>query len=103
MINEFDEKGSKSKNFGLHKEIMSEDLSISDIVKMVDKIEYLVHSSDCHCIHKEADEVTSVIAPFKEIAEKCKTDVCCPKCDKKLYLSDLPQYDYVCPNCDENF
>ena len=27
----------------------------------------------------------------------------CPKCGDRLFLSDCPQYDYVCFNCDENF
>lgn len=40
---------------------------------------------------------------LKEILDKAKTDVPCPHCGNDLYVSDLPQYDYVCPDCDENF
>ena len=31
------------------------------------------------------------------------TDAICPRCGKHLFLSDLPQYAYVCYDCDENF
>ena len=30
-------------------------------------------------------------------------DALCPRCGKRLFLSDLPQYAYVCYDCDENF
>jgi hypothetical protein len=36
--------------------------------------------------------------------ETFSTDLDCPNdCGSRLYLSDLPQYDYVCYKCDENF
>ena len=31
------------------------------------------------------------------------TEAICPRCGKRLFLSDLPQYAYVCYDCDENF
>ena len=39
----------------------------------------------------------------EDVIEKITTNKKCPKCGKILYLSDLPQYDYVCTECDENF
>ena len=27
----------------------------------------------------------------------------CPKCNHKLLISDLKEYQYLCLNCDENF
>ena len=27
----------------------------------------------------------------------------CPKCGGMLRTSDLPEYSFVCPECDENF
>lgn len=39
----------------------------------------------------------------EDVIEKITTSKRCPKCGKILYLSDLPQYDYVCTYCDENF
>ena len=34
---------------------------------------------------------------------KTNTDKECPRCGCFLLESDLPQYDYVCMECDENF
>ncbi len=38
-----------------------------------------------------------------DVIEKITTEKKCPKCRRILYLSDLPQCDYVCTECDENF
>ena len=35
--------------------------------------------------------------------DRFSTDAACPRCGKRLFLSDLPQYAYVCYACDENF
>lgn len=32
-----------------------------------------------------------------------KTNLCCPKCGKELYTSDIEGYPFVCLECDENF
>lgn len=40
---------------------------------------------------------------FENMLNATKTDKCCPRCKTTLYCSDLPDYDYVCPECDENF
>lgn len=37
------------------------------------------------------------------IVKELLTDKRCPRCDAPLYCSDLPQYDYVCVECEENF
>ena len=39
----------------------------------------------------------------EDVIKKIITNKKCPKCGGTLYLSDLPQYDYVCTHCDENF
>ena len=31
------------------------------------------------------------------------TEALCPHCGKRLFLSDLPQYAYVCYHCNENY
>lgn len=55
------------------------------------------------------EEETENYRRQKEIMEKtnnieeCETEEKCPRCGSPLYLSDLPQYDFVCLNCDENF
>ena len=32
-----------------------------------------------------------------------KTKKICPRCAKRLFTSDIPEYSYLCTNCDENF
>lgn len=41
-------------------------------------------------------ELTKCLKPFH-------TGRTCPRCGMPLYLSDLPQYDGVCYECNENF
>ena len=38
-----------------------------------------------------------------DIVKAIKTERKCPRCNSPLYLSDLPEYDYVCVDCNENF
>jgi hypothetical protein len=38
-----------------------------------------------------------------EAIEKLRTDEECFHCGGNLFMSDLPQYNYVCPICNENF
>lgn len=44
---------------------------------------------------------------LKEVGEhllkEIETHAICPRCGEKLYCSDLPNYAFVCINCDENF
>lgn len=40
---------------------------------------------------------------LKKAVADLKTDKVCPHCGETLYKSDLPQYRYVCPFCEENF
>lgn len=40
---------------------------------------------------------------LRQNGAECKTNMKCPFCGDYLYLSDLPQYDYICYTCDENF
>ena len=52
-------------------------------------------------IHVDVDTYTAIKA--MELLGQLVTDKFCPHCDRRLLLSDLKQYDYVCPECDENF
>lgn len=47
-----------------------------------------------------ADNLTEIISA---IVEEITTNKKCPRCGEILYCSDLPEYDYVCVECDENF
>ena len=46
---------------------------------------------------------TYVILKAKEIIDQLVTTKRRLHCGGRLLLSDLKQYDYVCPECDENF
>lgn len=48
-------------------------------------------------------EMETIIEPLYAVTRKCKTNHKCPVCGGRLYLSDLPQYDFVCPQCSENY
>ena len=37
------------------------------------------------------------------VSNTLKTNCDCPKCQNKLIISDLINYNYLCENCDENF
>ena len=46
------------------------------------------------------DELVIIV---HNIVKELLTDKKCPHCDAPLYLSDLPDYEYVCIECEENF
>ena len=45
----------------------------------------------------------ALLIHIHNIVKELRTDKKCPHCDASLYCSDLPQYDYVCIECEENF
>lgn len=100
MLNEFDINGLRSNHFeAYHKAI--ESLSIVDIAKAYDYIYFLSTLIDPN--NEVLDDFYAVINPLAKVLKECETEKVCPFCNHKLYLSDLPQYDYVCVECDENF
>lgn len=48
-------------------------------------------------------EILECIKEMDKVLNGLKCSAKCPRCGKDLYLSDLPQYAYVCYHCDENF
>lgn len=44
-----------------------------------------------------------LVDAVNKIVHELSTDKKCPRCDAPLYCSDLPDYNYVCVECDENF
>lgn len=59
----------------------------------------------CDCLSGNGDEedVASVMSTLVNCLMEIKTNERCPRCGNPLYLSDLPQYTYVCAECEENF
>lgn len=91
--------GPCTDNYLAHREAISE-LSICDIVKAVEYINELAQYLD----DKILDEKKTVLEPFEKVMKKLRTEeLCRHNCGGCLYKSDLPQYDYVCAECDENF
>ena len=77
------------------------DLSVGDIVNAFDYIQALMRYVPQDSALREYYE--DVIKPLEELVRTCLTDTVCPKCGRKLYLSDVEDYEYVCSYCDENF
>lgn len=51
----------------------------------------------------ERADVMEVWKPIVDLNNALLTNKLCPHCKAFLYLSDLPDYNYVCPFCYENF
>ena len=82
-------------------QITMQNLSIVDIVRAVD---YIAELSDFIPDNNEVlDYASEITQPLMSVIEKCRTDRECPHCGCFLFKSDLPQYEYVCAECDENF
>ena len=68
-------------------------------------VEALVSSVSIDAIveYVNGDEDDLLFTQMQDVVRKTVTNVFCPKCDSRLFYSDLPQYDYTCAYCDENF
>ena len=100
MINEYDTKGLRSNNFEAHR-IAIESLSIVDVVRIVDYVNEL--STFIPSENEVLDYLEWIVEPFVKICNELRTEKECPYCGCYLFKSDLPQYDYVCAECDQNF
>ena len=100
MINEFDTPELRTENFKDYREAMG-NLSIVDIIKAVDYINEL--GTFIPQNNEVLDYFEDIVRPLVDVIDKCRTDKECPHCGCYLFKSDLPQYDYVCAECDENF
>lgn len=50
------------------------------------------------------DELADLDEVICNVLTWLQTDKYCPKChNEKLYCSDLPDYNYVCLECEENY
>ena len=91
-----------TENFKEHRDTI-QDLSIAHNVRVVDYVialsQYLNDDTEI------LDDMDNILDPFYTVINKLRTDEKCRHggCGGLLYKSDLPQYDFVCPKCDENF
>lgn len=93
---------SCTMNYKAHCAAISQ-ISIVDIIRAVDYINLLAQFvNDENEILDDLDDIT---APFDGVIKALRTGEQCRHldCGSQLYMSDLPQYDFVCPECDENF
>ncbi len=77
------------------------DLGVVDIVNALDYIRTIVKYVPYESKLKDCYE--DVIRPLERFAKACLTDSVCPKCGRRLYVSDLEDYEYVCAYCNENY
>ena len=96
--NEYEEEATN--NYKEHQRALS-DLSITDIVKASDYINEL--ASFIPDNNEVLDCLGSIQEPLLKVIEILQTKEECPHCGCILYSSDLPQYRFVCPECNENF
>jgi len=94
--------GPCTENYAAHLEAISS-LSVVQVVKVVDYVVAL--SQFLNDDNEILDDMDSILEPFYTVINKLRTEEICRHgdCGSNLYKSDLPQYDYVCPACDENF
>lgn len=97
-----DRAGPCTENYLAHVEAMS-DLSVTHLIQVVDYVTAL--SQFLNDDHEILDDLDSILEPLNNVISKLKTEESCrhTHCDSNLHKSDLPHYDYVCAECDENF
>lgn len=98
--NEFDTPEEKTQNYIEFCKALN-NLSLRDIIQITNRMATL---SALVSTEPEFEDATNeVLYPLRKIINDLITDKKCPKCGKPLFKSDLPQYDYICVECDENF
>jgi predicted nucleic acid-binding Zn-ribbon protein len=101
--------------------ITDDEMLIDDINKSIERLATIVENEETENYRKFKKALANTISVealeeyilgnpddlmrmnVEDVFKKITTSKRCPKCGKILYLSDLPQYDYVCTECDENF
>lgn len=82
--------------------VISENLSIMDLIHTYDFINKV-----CSVVPQDnevLDDMEEVQANLLCTINKCRADNrTCPKCGGQLYYTDVEGYEYVCPDCNENF
>ena len=94
------EQTDVTDNYIEHQEAIN-NLSVTELIKTVDYIKLL--STFIPENNEVLDNLGDIVKPFEKVIKRLKTNIICPHCGKELFKSDLPDYDYVCENCDENF
>lgn len=88
MVNEFDNENA-TENYKKYVATASQ-IDFSILIEVRNQL-------DPEKNQKQIKLIDEILKPFVAVGKKC------PKCGEQMFISDLPQYDYVCYNCDENF
>jgi hypothetical protein len=75
----------ETENYKKFRDALTNNLSVTDLVYF----------------DEYDDETLNIL--IHNIVKDLATDKKCPHCNAQLYLSDLPEYDYICVECEENF
>ena len=94
------EQTDVTDNYAEHQKAIN-NLSVTDLIETVDYIKLL--SIFIPKNNEVLDNLNDIVEPFEKVIKRLKTNITCPYCGKELFKSDLPDYDYVCENCNENF
>lgn len=76
-------------------------ISIGDILQLLN-----LATSVCDLLPPENDLVEETMSLIEDMGDRLaefRTGSPCSRCGQPLYLSDLPQYNAVCYECEENF
>lgn len=92
-----------TENYTKYKRLMMTYMSITNLHNAVALLRTLDEDAALMYDRDTAESINCVKEDFEDVLEHFRVGVRCPRCNSELYLSDLPQYDYVCVECDENF
>lgn len=84
-------------NHELFIETLQETVNLSDIEEAVKLLR-----DESNTIESKLSKVIMANV-LEDFLDRIETDKKCPRCGKNLYLSDLPGYDYLCTDCQENY
>ena len=88
-----------NEKYKKHQEAIST-LSITELIRAVD---YIHCTNDLLGDNEVTDDTEAILEPLEKVIAKCDASKVCNRCGLPLYFSGLPNYDYVCVECDENF
>ena len=96
LVNEFGDEDAYSENYMKFKDIMT-GISTKSVIEAHDYLKFREANDDYCDLEEVVDDLGEAVNKLRVPGKACRN------CGKELYLSDLPQYDYVCIECNESF
>ena len=91
-----------TSNFKKH-EAIKKNISIAELEFAIDCADRLLDEIRDDKLNEFTWELEQSLNSLRKIVDQALTTRICPKCGQFLIVSDVPEYDYGCSNCDENF